>query len=245
MDSEADAARLVREVASALAFLHGIVVVHADLKPENCMLSSEHASDSIVKLVDFGCTQIPGGDNQSTAFTPAYAPPETLYKKEASEPFEPPMDMWALGVIIYIMLVGLHPFVLTGKPTDDELEAQIQSGTSPPIRDSPLTAHLSESAKELLERLIEPDVAKPMTAEEMHAHPWVNGTTAPTAAISGSDERLGRIRSMKTRLQVNFLQDVVNWSDNENSTRRQTSLIDESFKTMYTIQWVESGTKPR
>jgi serine/threonine protein kinase len=63
MDSEADAARFVREVASALAFLHGIGVVHADLKPENLMLSSEQASDSIVKLVEFGFTQIPGGDS--------------------------------------------------------------------------------------------------------------------------------------------------------------------------------------
>ncbi|KAI2489694.1 protein kinase [Fragilaria crotonensis] len=231
--SEADAARLVREVASALAFLHGIGVVHADLKPENLMLSSEQASDSIVKLVDFGCTQIPGGDNQSTAFTPAYAPPETFHKKEASEPFEPPMDMWALGVILYIMLVGLHPFVLTGNLTDEELETRIKSGVPPPIRDSPMTAHLSASAKELLERLIEPDASKRMTAEEMLEHPWVNGTTAPTAAITGSDERLRRIRAMKTRLQANFLQDVVNWSDNENHTRRQTSLIDESFKTMY------------
>jgi serine/threonine protein kinase len=231
--SEADAARLVREVASALAFLHGIGVVHADLKPENLMLSSEQASDSIVKLVDFGCTQIPGGDNQSTAFTPAYAPPETFFKKEASEPFEPPMDMWALGVILYIMLVGLHPFVLTGKLTDEELEERIKSGTPPPIRDSPITAHLSESAKELLSRLIEPDPSKRMTAQEMLAHPWVNGTTAPTDAITGSDERLKRIRAIKTRLQANFLRDVVNWSDNENHTRRQTSLIDESFKTMF------------
>ena len=78
-----------------------------------------------------------------------------------------------------------------------------------------------------MERLLLPP---PITAKEMLAHPWVNGTTAPTAAISGSDERLGRIRAIKTRLQANFLQDVVNMSDNENSMRRQTSLIDESFK---------------
>lgn len=231
--SEADAARLVREVASALAFMHGIGVVHADLKPENLMLSSEQASDSIVKVVDFGSTQIPGGDNHNPAFTPAYAPPEAFHKKETSEPFEPPMDMWALGVILYIMLVGLHPFVLTGKLSDEELEARITSGKPPPIRDSPMTSHLSESAIELLERLIESDPTKRMTAQEMLAHPWVDGKTAPTDAISGSDERLSRIRAMKTKLQANFLEDVVNWSDNENHTRRKTSLIDQSFKTMY------------
>ena len=61
--SEADAARLVREVASALSFLHGIGCVHADLKPENLMLSTEMASSSAIKLVDFGCAQVTAKDS--------------------------------------------------------------------------------------------------------------------------------------------------------------------------------------
>jgi serine/threonine protein kinase len=233
--SEADAARLVRDVASALAFLHGIGVVHADLKPENLLLSSENASDAMVKLVDFGSTHIPGADNQNISFTPAYAPPEVLsFRNETSVgPLQPSMDMWALGIILYIMLVGLHPFALTNTLSDEELEARIISFTSPPIRDSHLTAHLSESAKELLERLIEKDPRKRMNAQEMLAHPWVSGKTAATDTISGSAERLRRIRAIKTRIQANFLNDVVTWSDNENHTRRQISLIDESFKTMF------------
>ena len=56
--SEADAARLLREVASALAFLHGIGVVHGDLKPENLMLSTPKASDCVIKVVDFGCADV-------------------------------------------------------------------------------------------------------------------------------------------------------------------------------------------
>ena len=56
--SEADAARLLREVASAMAFLHGIGVVHGDLKPENLMLSTSKSSDCVIKVVDFGCADV-------------------------------------------------------------------------------------------------------------------------------------------------------------------------------------------
>lgn len=117
--SEADAARLVREVASALAFLHGLDTVHADLKPENLMLSTEHASDCVIKLVDFGCAQVTAPDSAfqlakgskgETANTPAYCPPEVLDKRLAKSTLDPSMDMWALGTILYIMLTGMHPF---------------------------------------------------------------------------------------------------------------------------------------
>jgi tRNA A-37 threonylcarbamoyl transferase component Bud32 len=126
--SEADAARLVREVASSLAFLHGIGITHADLKPENLMLSSEQASDAVVKLVDFGCAVLKGDmddeDDQvlddtelkeiereletsssvertktNHALTPSYSPPEAF---DDDRPIEPSLDMWSLGVILFI-----------------------------------------------------------------------------------------------------------------------------------------------
>ena len=56
--SELDASRLVQEVASALNFLHGIGIVHADLKPENILLTTSRRGDAVVKLADFGCTQL-------------------------------------------------------------------------------------------------------------------------------------------------------------------------------------------
>jgi hypothetical protein len=115
--SEGDASRLVKEVAVALSFLHGIGIVHGDLKPENLMLSTDRNEDSTIKIVDFGCAQISedGGSviSKSTAGnTPAYCPPEVL--EDTKSPIKPSMDVWGLGIILYIMLTGLHPFDLNG-----------------------------------------------------------------------------------------------------------------------------------
>eukprot|EP00548_Thalassiothrix_antarctica_P002992 CAMPEP_0194145314 /NCGR_PEP_ID=MMETSP0152-20130528/16685_1 /TAXON_ID=1049557 /ORGANISM="Thalassiothrix antarctica, Strain L6-D1" /LENGTH=755 /DNA_ID=CAMNT_0038845491 /DNA_START=211 /DNA_END=2478 /DNA_ORIENTATION=+ len=226
--SEADAARLLREVASALAFLHGIGVIHSDLKPENIMLSTESASDSAVKLVDFGSAEIPGAEPSPSSFTPAYAPPEAFDMKGATKASA---DMWAVGVILYIMLIGKHPFALKGCTDDDDLENRIRTNSRPPpLRNSRVTKHVSDSAKDLLERLMERDPAKRMNAAEMLQHPWVQGKTATTDTIAGSDERLSRIRKMKTKLQADFFRNAVTWSDNEDHQRRKTSLMEESFK---------------
>ena len=114
--SEADAARLVREVASALDFLHGIGVVHNDIKPENLMLSTVETRDGSIQLVDFGCAEVEGEDdddddhdvaevssarggikgNKTTpgggGFTPAYSSPEAFEDRDV--PPLPPADMW-------------------------------------------------------------------------------------------------------------------------------------------------------
>jgi tRNA A-37 threonylcarbamoyl transferase component Bud32 len=107
--SEADAARLIRETASAFAYLHGINIVHGDVKPENLMLSTKHASDAVIKVVDFGCAQVTHGDelaqslnsetfacNAGVARTPAYCPPEVLEAMLAKDGgrIEPSFDMW-------------------------------------------------------------------------------------------------------------------------------------------------------
>ena len=113
--SEADAARLLYEVASALAFLHGVGVIHADLKPENLLLCSKNRRDGTIKVIDFGCAVIQEGmdttgktsaasPTNSTADTgtTGYWPPERFLAK----PITPAVDMWAVGVILYIMLTG-------------------------------------------------------------------------------------------------------------------------------------------
>lgn len=268
--SEADAARLLREVASALDFLHGIGVVHNDIKPENLMLSTSETRDGSIQLVDFGCAEVEGEDDDDDdhdideiltisssprggsnegcggkdgarkspgagGFTPAYSPPEAFANRE--KPPLPPADMWALGIIVYIMLTGVHPFDETGRATDEEIEADICNVNLPlPLGpDHPYTRHLSPSARDLIRRLMERNPKERISAFEMLHHPWVTGKTASTNIMAGSDKRLDKFRKFKTRLQTQFFTDAVGWSDeailtNEDETRRRTSLIERSFK---------------
>mmetsp|Transcript_21023 Transcript_21023/g.34764 ORF Transcript_21023/g.34764 Transcript_21023/m.34764 type:complete len:797 (+) Transcript_21023:125-2515(+) len=231
--SEADAARLVREIASALSFLHGIGVVHGDMKPENVMLSTKKASDSVVKIVDFGCAQVEEMACTPVGITPAYSPPEVLDTNNDNNTMRPSQDMWALGIILYIMLTGLHPYDLDGDAADEEIQAKVLSGKMPPLRNSPITAHMSESSIDLIEKLMAQKAKKRITAHEMLEHPWVKGETASQKAMEGSDKRLSCYRVFQTRLEAQVFRDIISWSDkSDGGVKQRTSLIERSFRNM-------------
>eukprot|EP00532_Pseudo-nitzschia_australis_P002407 CAMPEP_0168184690 /NCGR_PEP_ID=MMETSP0139_2-20121125/13383_1 /TAXON_ID=44445 /ORGANISM="Pseudo-nitzschia australis, Strain 10249 10 AB" /LENGTH=793 /DNA_ID=CAMNT_0008106347 /DNA_START=119 /DNA_END=2500 /DNA_ORIENTATION=+ len=238
--SEADAARLVREVGSALSFLHGIGLVHSDLKPENLMLSSKNSSDAVMKVVDFGCAEIidktspyySSDGKDSVGTTPGYSPPEMIDKSRRSIDLEPSADMFSMGVIIYIMLTGIHPFDVTGESTDQQMNKRIIRNTMPPLRNSPITAHLSPSAIELIEKLIDWNPNTRMTALEMLNHPWVKGETASTGKIANSDKRLKAFRKYKSGIEAQVFASMVQGSDDmeADDATRKMSLIQRSFQ---------------
>ena len=243
--SELDAARLVREVASALAFLHGIECVHGDMKPENIMLSTEHSSDSVVKLVDFGCAQVTAKDSAFTvsaaahrasngngdiAITPAYCPPEVLDERHRKPTNDPSMDMWALGIILYIMLTGMHPFDLEGNASDDEIKDNVLKSKGPPLNDNPLTAHLSPDAIDVIQKLLTKNPKTRMTAFEMLQHPWVRGKTARRYKMADSDKKLSNYRVFKSGLEARVFKDIFNWAEeNDHDVSKRTSLIERCF----------------
>ena len=209
--SEADAARLMHEVASALAFIHGVGVVHADLKPENLLLCSKNRLDGTIKMIDFGCAVVEdvdsgGGEGETLATkqsegstgTTAYWPPERFQKGTIPDA---PMDMWSVGVILYIMLTGVHPFDVEGMSTDEEIEARIKSADSPPF-DPEYTSHLSDSAIDLIKQLMEKDPKKRLTAYEMLQHPWVRGETATKEKMMDSDKKLSRFKDLRQQLEA-------------------------------------------
>jgi serine/threonine protein kinase len=166
--SEADASRLVRQVASALDFIHGIGVVHADLKPENIMLRSTRGN-AFIKVIDFGCSEVlpnqeeedieeqlpPRALSHKDGATTAYCGPEAF--SDETVPLHPSADMWALGVIVYMMLIGRHPFDLECDASDDEIAKRIKEQRLPSFD---VTRHLSASAMDLLSKLMDPDPKK-------------------------------------------------------------------------------------
>jgi serine/threonine protein kinase len=212
--SESDAARIMYEIASALAFMHGVGVVHADLKPENLLLDSKKRIDGVIKMIDFGCAVVYNDDGSGAAHAPsassngttAYWPPERFQKGIIANAA---MDMWAVGVILYIMLTGIHPFDISGTSTDDEIEKLIQTNPSPFLGEG-FTDHLSQSAVELIQRLMEPDPSKRITAYEMLNHSWVRGETASSVKIEDSDKRLSRFKELRNQLDAGIFSVLVN-----------------------------------
>lgn len=246
--SEANASRLMREVASALAFLHGVGVVHADLKPENLLLCSKKASDGTIKVIDFGCAVMAPADNYyddlnaengggvtfndqgqevrnvpqrttpqiaASTGTTAYWPPERFVKGSSATAAS---DMWAAGAILFIMLAGVHPFDLQGMSADTEIEERIKTNPLPPIGPN-TTGHLSESALNVIRRLMDPDPNKRLTAYEMMKHPWIRGETATTEKIERIDKKLSRFQDLKNKLEAGIFAVLVS-----NGTRREHNL---------------------
>jgi serine/threonine protein kinase len=224
--SEADAARLVFEIASALAFMHGVGVIHGDIKPENLMLCSRKRRGGTIKIIDFGCaiTQPVGHYDAAGAITdndesissdnlegPAetgttgYWPPERFRGHKLT----PNVDTWALGIILYIMLMGFHPFDVDCDRSDEEVAAAIQKNPLPPM-DEMYVGHLSESAKDLIRRLMESDPDKRMTAYELMHHEWVQGETATTEKIEDSDKRLSKFQDLRYKLEASVFAVLVN-----------------------------------
>lgn len=212
--SEADAARLMYEVASALAFLHGIGVAHSDLKPENLLLSTKNRLDGTIKIIDFGCAVVfgdAGAEYESapkpaaSTGTTAYWPPERFRNETMATP---QMDMWSLGVILYIMLTGVHPFDLRGESTDQEIEKHIKANPYPPL-DVNLVGHLSDSAIDLVVKLMEPEPQKRISAYDMLHHPWVQGKTALKEKIQDSDKKLSRFKDLRYKLEAGMFSILV------------------------------------
>lgn len=193
-------------------------------------------TNSVVKLVDFGCSEVYKGGGvdfrtvrEKTFTTQAYSPPEAFSKHRG--PLQPSFDMWALGCVLYIMLVGRHPFDPTGMASDEEIEEEIKKG-SPPLRNSPYIKHLSDSAVDLLERLLHNKPYKRLTAMQMLEHPWTKGMTARTDEIKGIDTKLNAFRKYKSQLEVKVFADWV--AGATSSCAKKASLIENAFKSFDT-----------
>lgn len=146
-----------------------------------------------------------GEEQQHELGTTGYWPPERFQKIAVT----PAVDMWAVGVILYIMLMGFHPFDINCDRSDEEVAEAIQSNPLPPMDDQ-YVGHLSESAKDLIRGLMEPDPKKRMTAYELLHHPWVQGETARTDVIADSDKRLSKFQDLRYKLEASIFSVLVN-----------------------------------
>ncbi|KAL3638729.1 Calcium-dependent protein kinase 11 [Castilleja foliolosa] len=174
--SERKAAQLMKTIVGVVEACHSLGVMHRDLKPENFLFDSGD-EDAKLKATDFGLSVFykPGQYLSDVVGSPYYVAPEVLNKH-----YGPEIDVWSAGVILYILLSGVPPF---WAETDNGIFKQILKGKID--FDCEPWPFISDSAKELVRKMLERDPKSRITAHEVLCHPWiVDDTVAP-------DEPLG------------------------------------------------------
>uniref|UniRef100_A0A3Q2G145 Serine/threonine-protein kinase n=1 Tax=Cyprinodon variegatus TaxID=28743 RepID=A0A3Q2G145_CYPVA len=154
---------LVTQILVALRHLHFKNIVHCDLKPENVLLASADSFPQ-VKLCDFGFARIIGEKSfrRSVVGTPAYLAPEVLRNKG----YNRSLDMWSVGVIIYVSLSGTFPF-----NEDEDINDQIQNAAFmyPPHP----WKKVSQEAIDLINNLLQVKMRKRYSVDKTLSHPWL------------------------------------------------------------------------
>ncbi|KAJ7560947.1 hypothetical protein O6H91_03G007300 [Diphasiastrum complanatum] len=162
--SERKAAELIRIIVGVVQACHSLGVMHRDLKPENFLLSNSY-EDSPLKATDFGLSIFfkPGEIFTDVVGSPYYVAPEVLRKF-----YGPEADVWSAGVILYILLSGVPPF---WDETEKGIFEQVLRGEIDFVSDP--WPRISDSAKDLIQRMLTPKPANRLTAYEVLCHPWI------------------------------------------------------------------------
>lgn len=171
--TESEARRVMKQLASAVRFMHSRGVVHRDLKPENLVYA--RADDaSVVKVVDFGFARLKRACEplHTPCFTLPYAAPEVL----ARQGYDESCDLWSLGAILYSMLSGSPPF-RAGSP---DLASRIRTGEI--NFEGSAWSHVSSACRAVTKGLLMADPHERLTASALVGHSWLTGSDTPPSA---------------------------------------------------------------
>ncbi|XP_029994950.1 caM kinase-like vesicle-associated, like isoform X2 [Sphaeramia orbicularis] len=174
--TERDASNVIRQVLEAVAYLHSLNIVHRNLKLENLMYYTENNHNKVV-LRDFYLSRFENGPITEPCGTPEYLAPEVV----ARHRYGRPVDCWAVGVIMFILLSGNPPFYDETEEENTDLHnriifCRIVAGDFE--FDSPYWDDISPAAKELVCRLMEVDQMLRITAQDALWHEWIAGNGA-------------------------------------------------------------------
>ncbi|XP_026425435.1 calcium-dependent protein kinase 13-like [Papaver somniferum] len=173
--TERAAASVVRTIMDVVQHCHNNGVIHRDLKPENFLFANKKET-SPLKAIDFGLSIFfkPGEKFSEIVGSPYYMAPEVLKRN-----YGPEIDIWSAGVILYILLCGVPPF---WAESEQGVAQAILRGTIDFKRDP--WPNVSENAKNLVQKMLEPDPKLRLTAKQVLEHPWIlNAKKAPNVPL--------------------------------------------------------------
>ncbi|XP_017264164.1 serine/threonine-protein kinase DCLK2 isoform X2 [Kryptolebias marmoratus] len=164
--TEKDASTMVFNLAGALKYLHSMNIVHRDIKPENLLVFEHPDGTKSLKLGDFGLATIVEGPLYTVCGTPTYVAPEII----AESGYGLKVDIWAAGVITYILVCGFPPFRSENNKQEDLFDQILLGQLDFP---SPYWDNITDSAKELIGKMLQVNAEARYTAQDVLLHPWV------------------------------------------------------------------------
>ncbi|XP_047398297.1 myosin light chain kinase 2, skeletal/cardiac muscle [Sciurus carolinensis] len=196
--TEVDTMVFVRQICDGILFMHKMRVLHLDLKPENilCVNTTGH----LVKIIDFGLARRynPNEKLKVNFGTPEFLSPEVVNYDQISDK----TDMWSLGVITYMLLSGLSPFL-----GDDDTETLNNVLSANWYFDEETFEAVSDEAKDFVSNLIVKDQGARMSAAQCLAHPWLNNLAEKAKRCNRrlKSQILLKKYLMKRRWKKNFI----------------------------------------
>ncbi|KAK4763063.1 hypothetical protein SAY86_008831 [Trapa natans] len=219
--TERAACAVMRTIVEVVQMCHRHGVMHRDLKPENFLFANKKET-SPLKAIDFGLSIFfnPGERFNEIVGSPYYMAPEVLKRD-----YGPEVDIWSAGVILYILLSGVPPFW-----------AETEQGVAQAIIRSVVDFNrdpwprVSEAAKDLVKKMLNPDPSKRLTAQEVLEHPWMqNAKKVPNVSLGETVKARLKQFSMLNKLKKRALRVVA-----EHLSVEEVAGIKEAFQMMDT-----------
>jgi hypothetical protein len=195
--SQERAARYLRQMASALKYLHSRGIVHRDLKPENIMLS-DNSPDAQIKLVDFGLAAVVQSNQtmRTVCGTWAYYAPELVHH----QPYSHTVDIWTLGILMFILLAGYHPFDVHGDAIRAEVLKKIEKAEF--NYNDPVWDDVDPEAKAIINQLLQVHSKDRLTLAQFLDKSFVKKGPQRLEAMADIMRRFDRMRTARDTVKV-------------------------------------------
>jgi calcium-dependent protein kinase len=200
--NETEAANVMKQLISAINYIHTNNIVHRDLKPENILLDTK--KNNIIKIIDWGTARFFEKNKKmnKVSGTPYYIAPEVLFEK-----YDEKCDIWSCGVIMYILLCGYPPF---NGETDNEILNKIKTGKY--VFPEEEWDNISDEAKDLISKMLEFNPGNRLSASDCLTHKWLTENTKKVIDTKFSIKCLNNMKKFhaERKLQQAALTYIVN-----------------------------------